>query len=185
MEDECELYTVKDFQQATPKLGDNVYCVKTAKLKLKERYGDSLQYVNRERRSHIILLDNISVILTESWYDHRKPNQCDEAERIIKIAAKILKGDIKNHTHQTDFYPTIDDIRNSNNDHVPDLLRLFVAKITKITTETDSNFLNSLRCFQSKIFDAITIWSCCCNGQLISIKMAEYHLIWTWFLCEL
>ena len=60
MDGECELYTVKDFQQAMPKLGDNVYCVKTAKLKLKERYGDSLQYVNRERRSHIILLDNLA-----------------------------------------------------------------------------------------------------------------------------
>ena len=146
------------------KLGDNVYSLKTTKLKLKERYGDSLQYVNREGRSHIILLDNISVILTESCYDQRKPNQCDEAERIIKTAAKILKGEIKNHTHQTDFYPTIDDIKNSNNDHVPDLLK---------------------RCLQSKIFDAITVWSCCCNRQLLSIKMAECHLIWTWFLCEL
>ena len=164
MEDECELYTVKDFQEAMQKLGDNVYCLKTTKLKLKERYGDSIQYVNREGRSLIILLDKISVILTESWYDQRKPNQCDEAERIIKTAAKILKGEIKNHTHQTDFYPTIDDIRNSNNDHVPDLLK---------------------RCLQSKIFDAITVWSCCCNRQLLSITMAECHLIWTWFLCEL
>ena len=58
-------------------------------------------------------------------------NQCDEAERIIKTAAKILKGVIKNHKHQTDFYPTIDGIRNSNNDHVPDLLKLFVAEVIK------------------------------------------------------
>lgn len=131
MEDECELYTVKDFQEAMQKLGDDVYSVKMTKIKLKERYGDSLQFVNREGRSDIILLDNISVILTESWYDQRKSNQCDEAERIIKTAAKILKGVIKNHTHQTDFYPTIDDIRNSNNDHVPDLLKLFVAEVIK------------------------------------------------------
>ena len=45
------------------------------KIKLKEKYGDSLQFVNREGRGDIILLDNISVILTESWYDQRKSNQ--------------------------------------------------------------------------------------------------------------
>ena len=71
MEDEWELNTVKDFQEAMQKLGDDVYSVKMIKIKLKERYGDSLQFVNREGRSGIILLDNISVILTESWYDQR------------------------------------------------------------------------------------------------------------------
>ena len=66
MEDECELYTVKDFQEAMQKLGDDIRSVKMTKIKLKERYGDSLQFVNREGRSDIILLDNTSVILTES-----------------------------------------------------------------------------------------------------------------------
>ena len=175
MEDECELYTVKDFQEAMQKLGDNVYSVKMTKIKLKERYGDLLQFVNREGRSDIILLGNFSIILTESWYEQRKSNQCDEAERIIKTAAKILKGVIKNHTHQTYFYLTIADIRNSSNDYAPDLLKLFVAEV--ITTETDINFSSSLRCFQGKFFDVITVWSCCCNRQPISMKMAEYHLI--------
>ena len=87
MEDKCEVYTVKDFEETIQKLGDNVYSVKITKIKLKERYGDSLQCVNREGRSGIILLDNISVILTESWYDQRKSNQRDEAERIIKTTA--------------------------------------------------------------------------------------------------
>ena len=48
-----------------------------------------------------------------------------------RVNAKILKSAIKNHTHQTDFYPTIHDIRNPNNDHVPDLLKLFVAEVIK------------------------------------------------------
>ena len=48
MEGECELHTIKDFQEATQKLGDDVYSVKMTKIKLKERYGDSLQSVNRE-----------------------------------------------------------------------------------------------------------------------------------------
>ena len=98
------------------------------KIKLKERYGGSLQSVNRRGRSDIILLDNISVTFTESWYDQRKSNQCDEAEHISKLAAKILKGAIKKHTQQIDFYSTIDDIRDSNNDRVPDLLKYLLQK---------------------------------------------------------
>ena len=38
---------------------------------------------------------------------------------------------MKNRTVQTDFYPIIDDIRNSNKDHVPDLLKLSVAEVLK------------------------------------------------------
>ena len=50
---------------------------------------------------------------------------------VLKTAAKIFKSVIKNQKHQTDFYPTINNIRNSNNDHVPDLLKLFVAEVIK------------------------------------------------------
>ena len=76
MVDDREVYTVKDSQEAMQKLGDNVYSVKMRKIKLKEGYRDSLQFLNREGRSDIIL-DNISVILTEFWYDQRNSNQCD------------------------------------------------------------------------------------------------------------
>ena len=93
MEHECELYAVEDSQETMQKLGDNVYSVKITKIKLKERYGDSLKFVNREGRSDI-LLDNIRIILTECCYDQRKSNQCDEAELIIKTGF-IKKGVIK------------------------------------------------------------------------------------------
>ena len=42
MDDECELYTVKDFQEAMQKLGEDIYSIKMTKIKLKERYEDSL-----------------------------------------------------------------------------------------------------------------------------------------------
>ena len=140
MDDECVLFTVNNFQESMQKLGDGVYSVKMTKIKLKERFGDSLQFVNREERSNIILLDNIRVILTEYWYDHQKSNQCDKTECIIKTAAKILKGVIKNHTHQADLYLAIDGIADSNNDHVPDLLKLFVAEVIKSSLKEISIF---------------------------------------------
>ena len=74
MDDKCYLFTVNNFQESMQKLGDSVYSVKMTKIKLKERFGDSLQFVNIEERSNIILLENIRVILTECWYDHQKSN---------------------------------------------------------------------------------------------------------------
>lgn len=140
MDDECYLFTVNNFQESMQKLGDSVYSLKMTKIKLKERFGDSLQFVNIEERSNIILLENIRVILTECWYDHQKSNQCDKTECIIKTAAKILKGVIKIRTYQTDLYLTIDSMRDSNNDHVPDLLKLFVAEVIKSSLKQISIF---------------------------------------------
>ena len=74
MDDKCYFFTVNNFQESMQKLGDSVYSVKMTKIKLKERFGDSLQFVNIEERSNIILLENIRVILTECWYDHQKSN---------------------------------------------------------------------------------------------------------------
>ena len=51
-----------------------------------------------------------------------------KAERIIKTAAQIPKGAIKNHRHETNFYPSIDGIGDYSNKNVSDLLKLFVAE---------------------------------------------------------
>ena len=77
LEDECELYIAKDFQKAKQKLGADVYSVKMTKIKLEKDIETSICKYRRKKWYHIIL-DNISVILTESLYDKRKSNQCDE-----------------------------------------------------------------------------------------------------------
>ena len=47
------------------------------KIKLKEKYGESVQFVSRKGLSDIILLNNIGAILTESWYNERKSEPND------------------------------------------------------------------------------------------------------------
>ena len=71
----------------------------------------------------------LSCILAKSWYDQQKSGQCDEAEHLIKTAAKILKCAIKNHKGESNFYPKIGDIGDSSNENVPDLLKLFVSEM--------------------------------------------------------
>ena len=41
----------------------------------------------------------------------------------------MIKNAIKNHTHETDFYPTIDDIKNTENEVVPLALQTFIKLV--------------------------------------------------------
>ena len=115
LEDEMELFTLSEFQVKMEEHHENVYSPLMMKKKLQEKYREEISFVSRNVKSDIIILSNINSTLTEAWYNKRKVSKADEAERIIKTAAKLIKNTIKNHTHETDFYPTIGDIKNTEN----------------------------------------------------------------------
>ena len=108
---------------------ENVYSPLMMKKKLQEKYREKINFVSRNGKSDIF--SNISSTLTEAWYNERKVSKADEAERIIKTAAKLIKNAIKNHTHETDFYPTVDDIKNTENEFVPLALQTFIKELVK------------------------------------------------------
>ena len=43
----------------------------------------------------------------------------------------MIKNAIKNHTHETDFYPTVDDIKDTENEFVPLALQAFIKELIK------------------------------------------------------
>ena len=67
--------------------------------------------------------------MTESWYKDKKSSTSDEAEHIVKTAAQLLKNAIKNHQHDTDYYPTVNDILCTTIDHLPGILKVFVSEL--------------------------------------------------------
>ena len=101
------------------------------KKKLQEKYREENNFVSRNGKSDIIILTNINSTLTEAWYNERKVFKADEAECIIKKAAKLIKNAIKNHTHENDFYPTTDDIKNTENEFVSLALQTFIKELVK------------------------------------------------------
>ena len=131
LEDDMELYTVKEFQELMESQNEDVYSMKMTKIKLQEKYGESVQFVSRRGKSDIILLGNTSSILTEAWYNDRKSEPADEAERVIRAAAKLIINEIKNHEHITEYYPSIEDIQDTTKCHVPVLLKKFVDELIK------------------------------------------------------
>ena len=43
----------------------------------------------------------------------------------------MIKNAVKNHTHETDFYPTVDDIKNTENEFSPLALQTFIKELVK------------------------------------------------------
>ena len=128
---ELELFTLSKFQAKMEEQHENVYSPLMTKKKLQEKYRDEINFVSRNGKSGIIILSYISSTLTDAWYNERKVSKADEAERIIKTAAKLIKNAIKNHTHEIDFYPTVDDVKNTENGFVPLALQTFIKELVK------------------------------------------------------
>ncbi|CAK8697783.1 unnamed protein product [Clavelina lepadiformis] len=129
MEDDMDLYTVAEFHSMMQELGDDVYSLKMTQIKIIEKYGNSLRFVERNGKSKIILLDRVSGIIGEKWYEERDSNVSQETERIVKTAAKLIKDAIKNHEHESSTYPSVEDILGTENPHVPELLKVFMNEL--------------------------------------------------------
>ena len=56
------------------------------------------------------LRDMASFIINSKWYKDRKENVCEESERIILAAAKLIRTQIHEHSYSKDCYPTTSDI---------------------------------------------------------------------------
>ena len=75
------------------------------------------------------MLGNVSSVLTEAWYTDRRSELADEAERVIKAAAKLIKIAIRNHDHDTDFYHRISEILDTVDNPVLAILKVFVGEL--------------------------------------------------------
>ena len=64
------------------------------KIKLQEKFGSNVKFYGRQRKVDNILLNNTSNILTEAWCKEKKSDFADEAECIMKTAAKLIENKI-------------------------------------------------------------------------------------------
>lgn len=57
------------------------------------------------------MLNRFSSILSKEWYKQKKDSQQDESERIVKAVAQLIRDAMKKFEHDTDSYPTADDVK--------------------------------------------------------------------------
>ena len=132
MENDMELFTVSEFHEFMPEIGKEseteVYSVRMTHSKLKDWYSYALALVIRQGRSIIILLDKVKIILCKNWYPQKKSDMKEESEWVVKAAAQQIKNAIKQFEHETESYPTVDDITSPENEFVPGLLKVFIKE---------------------------------------------------------
>ena len=71
-------------------------------------------------------------MISGKWYESRKNDEEEEAERIVQQAVKIILGQIRITKYDTDVYPSYDDVSdmNLNKPWLPSYLRLFLETLS-------------------------------------------------------
>ena len=97
LKNENNLFTLKDFEDQMKVFadGEEVFGAKWIKKKLQEKYSDIFFAEVAGRKNVICFKDMASYIVSDTWYAERKEGINDEAKRIIKTAAKLVKNNIK------------------------------------------------------------------------------------------
>ena len=125
------LLTLKDFAVGMEELGSGTYANKTIKAKLLSKYGSHVTFIERDGLSSLILLDVVQYLLANDWYTKARECKDEEKMRIVKMAAKILKSEIKKHPKTVETYPSPEDITHLLSQQVPQILLEFMKEFTK------------------------------------------------------
>ena len=166
LEDEIELFTLSEFQAKMEEQQENVYSPLMMKKEWQEKYWEEINFLSRNGKLDIIIPSNISSTLTVAWYNKRRVSKADEAERVIKTASKLIKYAFKNHTHETDFYPTAGDIKNTENEFVP-------LALQTLKSPAKQNYLSRAIFAASRTRSyVLAIWTSCCCRQPNVIEVA-------------
>ena len=140
-EADCELYSLQELHSKMSEMAgdDEVYCKKTLKAKLVEKYGQHIYFSEIDGRNDVICFRNMAnFILTDKWYSGKKDNIDDESQRIVAAAAKLILAEIREHEFSMETYPSNDDITSRDNDIIPPLLKTMLKGLIKSEVQQNS-----------------------------------------------
>ena len=114
LEKQTDLYSMSEIhdefiRQSTDP--DNAYERKYLKSKLKTKYGDELFFASMDGRSDVVCFRHkAEKILNDEFYRGKKESIEDEAKRIVKKAADLIRSDVKGTLFDCSVYPTKSEI---------------------------------------------------------------------------
>ncbi|KAK6183990.1 hypothetical protein SNE40_006544 [Patella caerulea] len=129
---ELECYSIPDLYTKMEDLSSNgeIYAEKYLKQKLEEHYGDHVFFAHGQgSRKDVLCLRNMAeFFISDKWYKERREHPDDEARRIIGLAAKLIREEIRAMPYNKDEYPSLDQYQiDECQQHVCALLRLFLS----------------------------------------------------------
>ena len=85
---------------------NEIYTPKWLKPKLKNKYGEQIFFAELQGKTSVVYFrDSAEFLLNDKCHQSKKDNVAEEAERIVKQAAKIILGQIRFTKFNTDKYP--------------------------------------------------------------------------------
>ena len=132
----CSLSEVHDKMTEIAKLNEseNVYSQKWLKTKLQQKYKEHIFFAEVNGKSNVICFREMAnYLVTDAWYNARKENPTEEAERIIETAAKLILNDIRSANFDVKTYPNLGKIESveDESNYLPPYLRLFMQGLSK------------------------------------------------------
>ena len=115
-ETETEVISLPQVHNKMLELSNNEYTYSKTwlKKKLQERYGNHLLFSEIKGHPNVLCFtDMVSYIVNEKWYKEKRSDVNDEANRIVKTAAKLIREEIRQMPINNDTYPSANEIRNS------------------------------------------------------------------------
>ena len=127
--DECQ-YAVSELMEYMETFldGEEGYSLKYFKQKLKQRYKDDVTITSLHGKSSIVSFrDSAHQILRERWVAEQA-DKANENDRIIEMAASIIRDEIRLSVYDLSEYPTLKDTENGST-MIPESLALFLHKL--------------------------------------------------------
>ena len=115
--------------------GEDVYGVQYIKTLLTDRYKDHIAFSCEAGRENLIYFKKMADYLINMKYKEKGHTTEEEAERVISLAALLVKAEVREVGYNNDFYPSPDDIQDLN--WSPKLLKQLMKGLTKSNTKQE------------------------------------------------
>lgn len=129
--DECQFSLIDLMRIIDQHLPSNIsMTLPTLRQKLIEEFGDGVVFATMKKKPTIVCFRGPAHNrILNSWYSDRASNDEEERKRIVKIAATIIREDIRSVSYNTTEYPKLLDFIDEADTMVPDTLNTFLKTI--------------------------------------------------------
>lgn len=111
-------------------MGDCIPKNETLINKLTQHYGSKVIIMQNSGKQPIICMrDGIRNRLSDSWYRNRAHDDDEERKRIVKLAADLIRSEIREKVYDRSCYPSPQNFIQNVQDEIPELLQFFVSEM--------------------------------------------------------
>ena len=131
LEGEMLPHSVSEFREKIVEYADgkDVYGVQYIKKLLSDRYQDHISFCCEPGRENILYFKQMADYLINTKYRERGNTTEEESQRIITLAANLVKAEVREKEYKNDFYPDPSEIEALN--WSPPLLKQLMKSLTK------------------------------------------------------